>query len=80
MPTPHPMTLAREGTALLIVDVQERIFPAMDADHREEVMIVRYVDEEVDAPTVELNWIFADEAQEPWVVVPRPVEMQFGCA
>jgi len=38
MPTPHPMTLAREGTALLIVDVQERLFPAMDADHREEVM------------------------------------------
>jgi nicotinamidase-related amidase len=38
MPTQHPMTLAREGTALLIVDVQERLFPAMDADHREEVM------------------------------------------
>src|SRR3990172_13033517 len=38
MPTPHPMTLAREGTALLIVDVQDRIFPPMDADHREEVM------------------------------------------
>ncbi len=38
MPTPHPMTLAREGTALLIVDVQERLFPAMDAEHREEVM------------------------------------------
>jgi nicotinamidase-related amidase len=38
MPTAHPMTLAREGTTLLIVDVQERLFPAMDADHREEVM------------------------------------------
>jgi nicotinamidase-related amidase len=38
MATPHPMTLAREGTTLLIVDVQERLFPAMDADHREEVM------------------------------------------
>ena len=38
MPTPHPMTLTREGTTLLIVDVQERLFPAMDADHREEVM------------------------------------------
>jgi len=38
MPTAHPMTLAREGTALLIVDVQERLFPAMDAEHREEVM------------------------------------------
>jgi nicotinamidase-related amidase len=38
MATPHPMTLPREGTTLLIVDVQERLFPAMDADHREEVM------------------------------------------
>ena len=38
MTTPHPMTLSREGTTLLIVDVQERLFPAMDADHREEVM------------------------------------------
>ena len=38
MATPHPMTLPREGTSLLIVDVQERLFPAMDADHREEVM------------------------------------------
>lgn len=38
MPTPHPMTLAPEGTALLIVDIQERLFPSMDADHREEVM------------------------------------------
>ena len=34
----HPMTLPREGTTLVIVDVQERLFPAMDADHREEVM------------------------------------------
>src|SRR6202795_3955323 len=38
MPTPHSMTLTREGTTPLIVDVQERLFPAMDADHREEVM------------------------------------------
>ena len=34
----HPMTLAREHTALVVCDVQERLFPAMDADHREEVM------------------------------------------
>lgn len=34
----HPMRLTREGTALLVVDVQERLFPALDADHREEVM------------------------------------------
>lgn len=34
----HPMQIRREGTALLVVDVQERLFPAMDADHREEVM------------------------------------------
>ena len=38
MPAMHPMTLPREGTTLVIVDVQERLFPAMDADHREEVM------------------------------------------
>jgi nicotinamidase-related amidase len=38
MATPHSMTLPREGSTLLIVDVQERLFPAMDADHREEVM------------------------------------------
>jgi len=36
--TPHPMTLDRERTALIVIDVQERLFPAMDADHREEVM------------------------------------------
>lgn len=35
---PHPMKLARERTALVVVDVQERLFHAMDADHREEVM------------------------------------------
>ena len=34
---PHPMTLDRERTALVVIDVQERLFPAMDADHREEV-------------------------------------------
>jgi nicotinamidase-related amidase len=32
------MSLAREQTALVLIDVQERLFPAMDADHREEVM------------------------------------------
>ncbi len=36
--TPHPMTLHRERIALVVIDVQERLFPAMDADHREEVM------------------------------------------
>lgn len=35
---PHSMTLARERTALVVCDVQERLFPAMDADHREEVV------------------------------------------
>jgi nicotinamidase-related amidase len=34
----HPMTLTREGTTLVVLDVQERLFHAMDADHREEVM------------------------------------------
>src|SRR5262245_4075896 len=34
----HPMSLTREHTALVLVDIQERLFPAMDADHREEVM------------------------------------------
>jgi nicotinamidase-related amidase len=34
----HPMRLGREGTTLVIVDVQERLFAAMDADHREEVV------------------------------------------
>jgi nicotinamidase-related amidase len=38
MSTPHPMTLDRQRTALVVIDVQERLFPAMDADHREEVM------------------------------------------
>jgi nicotinamidase-related amidase len=36
--TPHPMTLDRGRTALVVIDVQERLFPAMDTDHREEVM------------------------------------------
>jgi nicotinamidase-related amidase len=36
--TPHLMTLDRGRTALVVIDVQERLFPAMDADHREEVM------------------------------------------
>jgi nicotinamidase-related amidase len=35
---PHPMTLTREATAFVVCDVQERLFPAMDVDHREEVM------------------------------------------
>ena len=34
----HPMSLVRDHTALVLIDVQERLFPAMDADHREEVM------------------------------------------
>lgn len=34
----HPMLLGREHTALVVIDVQERLFPAMDSDHREEVM------------------------------------------
>lgn len=34
----HPMTLTREHTTLAVLDVQERLFHAMDADHREEVM------------------------------------------
>jgi nicotinamidase-related amidase len=34
----HPLALRREGATLVIIDVQERLFPAMDADHREEVM------------------------------------------
>jgi nicotinamidase-related amidase len=37
-PATHPMRLERAGTTLLVVAVQERLFPAMDADHREEVM------------------------------------------
>jgi nicotinamidase-related amidase len=32
------MILLREGTAVVVCDVQERLFPAMDIDHREEVM------------------------------------------
>src|SRR5258707_3096715 len=35
---PISMTLDRERTVLVVIDVQERLFPAMDADHREEVM------------------------------------------
>jgi nicotinamidase-related amidase len=34
----HPMSVTREHTALVVCDVQERLFPVMDADHREEVM------------------------------------------
>jgi nicotinamidase-related amidase len=34
----HPMALGRGHTALVVIDVQERLFPAMDSDHREEVM------------------------------------------
>jgi nicotinamidase-related amidase len=37
-PGTHPMSLTREHTALVVLDVQERLFHAMDADHREEVM------------------------------------------
>ena len=35
---PHLMTLTRKHTTLVVCDVQERLFHAMDADHREEVM------------------------------------------
>lgn len=34
----HPMKLTREGSALVVVDVQERLFATMDAEHREEVV------------------------------------------
>lgn len=34
----HAMRLQRAGTALVVVDVQERLFQAMDPDHREEVV------------------------------------------
>src|SRR5258708_34485251 len=34
----HSMVLEREHTALIVIDVQERLFPAMDSDHREEAM------------------------------------------
>ena len=34
----HPMALGREHTVLVLIDVQDRLFPAMDSDHREEVM------------------------------------------
>src|SRR6266498_827113 len=34
----HLMTLTRERTTLVVCDVQDRLLPAMDADHREEVM------------------------------------------
>src|SRR5574337_274540 len=34
----HPMRLTREGSTLVVVDVQERLFAAMDAEHREEVV------------------------------------------
>ena len=37
-PESHPMILSRESTVLAVLDVQERLFHAMDADHREEVM------------------------------------------
>lgn len=32
------MTLTGEATAFVVCDVQERLFPAMDVEHREEVM------------------------------------------
>jgi nicotinamidase-related amidase len=38
IPIPHAQALFRPGTVLVVIDVQERLFPAMDADHREEVM------------------------------------------
>jgi nicotinamidase-related amidase len=33
-----PQSLTREGTLLLVVDVQERLFAVMDPEHREEVV------------------------------------------
>jgi len=36
--SPHHMSLTHDHTALVLIDVQERLFPAMDIDHREEVM------------------------------------------
>ena len=36
--SPHWMALPRAETAIVVVDVQERLFSAMDPDHREEVM------------------------------------------
>src|SRR3970040_2610154 len=35
---PHPMKLTRDGSVLVVVDVQELLFAAMDAEHREEVV------------------------------------------
>jgi hypothetical protein len=35
---PHPMALMRARAALVVCDVQEHLFYAMDADHREDVM------------------------------------------
>lgn len=34
----HPMSLVADRAALVVCDVQERLFHAMDAEHREEVM------------------------------------------
>src|SRR4030095_10196429 len=34
----HPMRLERTGTTLLVVNIQERLFPGMDAEHRAEGM------------------------------------------
>jgi nicotinamidase-related amidase len=34
----HVMSLTRDRTALVVCDVQDGLFPVMDADHREEVM------------------------------------------
>ena len=34
----HSMRLTREGSTLVVLDVQERLFAAMDAEHREEVV------------------------------------------
>ncbi len=34
----HDLTLSRERTALVLVDYQERLFPAMDPERREDVL------------------------------------------
>ena len=54
--TGHPMALAREQSALVVIDVQERLFPAMDSDHREEVMrnlkVLAAAAQRLDLPTL----------------------------
>jgi len=50
------MPLAREQSALVVLDVQERPLPAMDSDHREEVMrnlkVLAAAAQRLDLPTL----------------------------